>query len=611
MDDQENFKKPNSEVRVRKKNGEYLWISWRFQSIPDGGMYFGVGRDINEAKMEANRSREFLHSILENIPNMVFVKDADDLRFKLFNRAGEELLGYKREDLIGKNDFDFFPKEQAEFFINKDKDVLRGRNAVVIDEEEILTSSGNKTLRTKKIPVFDRFGKAEFLVGISEDITELKKNELEKQEFIAEKVRSFERESAHVRSLYLADANAIMMSSLDYKITLQKLCEFVVPVLGDWCTITMIHEDLSLERVAAAHQDVTKAHLLKELLEYPHQFLNPRSGTDSIASIDESRMIHDPTEAHLATLALSVRHLEILKELGCTSSMIVPIGYRGKVYAAMEILISGQARKHDVQDLLVAEELARKAGVAIENALLYQTAQKAIAVRNEFLSIASHELKTPITALKLQMQMTRLTVNSEENRMPSPEKLIKTLDSANEQINRLTSLIEDLLDVSRIEAGRLNYNFQKISLSQITAEMVDLYTEHLKTHGCIIDFKTHEDIYIQGDKGRIEQVILNLLSNAAKYGDSSPVEIELSMEEAFAKLEVTDHGLGIPKELLDNVFDRFVRAVSSTNISGLGLGLYISKEIIRAHNGTLTVRSELGKGSTFTLKLPAVNTHHR
>ena len=301
----------------------------------------------------------------------------------------------------------------------------------------------------------------------------------------------------------------------------------------------------------------------------------------------------------------------MISKLFSHTVMGVPIVYREKIYGAIALMVTERERKLDHQDLLVAEEIGRKAGLALDNALLYRTAQKAIASRDEFLSIASHELKTPVTSLKLLLQMTRRSVDPSKESMPNPEKLASALDQANLQINRLTSLIDDLLDVSRIETGKIVYQFQSIDFSQLVTEICERYQEHLKSHGSHLSFSVQDNIHILGDRLRMEQVLLNLLTNAAKYGEKKPVHLQLSKINNVATLKVKDEGMGIPEDKLEKVFDRFERAVHASNISGLGLGLYISKEIVEAHMGKIWVESLLGRGSTFIIEIPIYLGEHK
>lgn len=593
----------NSELKSYNYQTE-IWKSKTSDEICGASVYLTTVRaSMNEDRMSdiVSKSQEFLDLVIENVPHMVFVKEATELRFVHFNRAGEELLGIRREELLGKNDYDFFPKEQADFFTSKDRMVLSGKRMIDISEEEIDTRNGLKIVRTKKIPLIGPGGEAQFILGFSEDITEWKKAENQRLEMVREQIRIKERASSREKTIFLANAHNILASSLDYHITLEKLAKIMIPFLGDWCTITIINEDGSLNRAVSHHKDPIKQLLANELRRYTPRI--DEGPFEEVLKNGKSMLLKEVSEETIRKLSMNEHHFNLMMRLGCRSSMIVPIIYRDRIHGAISIIISDDERKLTSQDLAMAEELGRRSGVAIENALLYQTAQKAIAVRDEFLSIASHELKTPVTSLKLLLQMTRKGVNPETEIIPTAQKLAVSLDKANTQINRLTNLIEDLLDTSRIQMGKIDYLFQKINFSDLVKDMCESYKDHLSSNGCDLITHIEDNVYVQGDRMRLEQVVLNMLTNAAKYGNQKPVEITVKAMNSLCVMAVKDHGLGINKDKLERVFDRFERAVSSKNISGLGLGLYISREIIKAHNGRIWVESEPYKGAEFTVEL--------
>lgn len=547
-------------------------------------------------------SRGFLDSLLENIPNMVFVKDAENLRFVRFNKAGEDLIGHPREELIGKNDYAFFPKEQAEFFISKDRAVLNGRAVVDIPEEPIQTTSGIRILHTKKIPLYNDEGIPEYLLGISEDITEKKKREEERLKMIQEEAVLKEREIAEKKNSFLAEVSTLLASSLDYHQTLSKLARLLIADLCDWCTITMVTKDGDYERSAAVHTNPDLIPLLDELMErYPVD-----SKMDRIRHvIEQEESFFTPTvsDEFLQSSAKDERHLEILKSLGTRSCMYVPIRASGKVLGAIALVRGNNKGPYVMEDLALAEELGRRAGTAIENALLYASAQSAIRARDEFLSIASHELKTPITSLKLQLQMSQRMIHGKKGDYPS-SRLENSFENSLKQINRLTMLVEDLLDVSRMEVGKLIYRFEETNLSNLAEDILERFQDQLKNVGCEVHFKAMENIMVKCDRYRIEQVIANLLTNVIKYAPSCPLTMEVTKTDEKALIVVEDKGPGIAPEMQTKIFERFERASTDRNVGGLGLGLYISRQIVLAHEGTIEVMSEPGQGTTFKVWLP-------
>jgi signal transduction histidine kinase len=237
---------------------------------------------------------------------------------------------------------------------------------------------------------------------------------------------------------------------------------------------------------------------------------------------------------------------------------------------------------------------------------LTDSLRAAIGARDDFLSSASHELKTPVTSLKMQLQMTRRAVKPSQSLAPPPEKLARTLDLCCRQVDRLTALVDDLLDVSRIASGKMTFSFEAVDLAGLLAEAADQFKDQFKQAGCTLAATYPEKLALVCDSFRIEQVVVNLLTNAIKYGAGSAIGMYATqLEDGGVSIRVTDQGMGIAADKIALVFDRFERAISHKNVSGLGLGLYICKQIIDAHHGSITVRSTLGVGSTFEVRLPA------
>lgn len=225
---------------------------------------------------------------------------------------------------------------------------------------------------------------------------------------------------------------------------------------------------------------------------------------------------------------------------------------------------------------------------------------EALFYRDEFLSIASHELKTPLTSLKLQSQMFNRQLEKNPREAFSPERIKRFMHEADKQVSRLTRLVDDMLDISRIRTGRLSISPEKVEISSVVNEVVEKMKPHFESLE-IGDFE-HGEVFC--DRLRIEQVITNILNNALRYGKGRPVKVDLRQEKESMTISVTDQGMGIPENFKDKIFSRFQRAVPASEVSGLGLGLYISKQIVEAHQGKISVDSELDKGSRFTVQIP-------
>lgn len=227
----------------------------------------------------------------------------------------------------------------------------------------------------------------------------------------------------------------------------------------------------------------------------------------------------------------------------------------------------------------------------------------ALKVRDEFLSIASHELKTPITSLKLQVQLITRDLKRSEA-LDLSQKYIKALDMASRQTDRLTFLVDNLLDVTRVESGQFNIRPVRFNLSQVLLDTIDRFHGLLLEANCPLTLNVSPDIVGVWDQNRIEQVLVNLISNAVKYAPEKPIVIELRADSDHAVFRIKDHGPGLTEADKSKIFQQFKRVKSSLNISGLGLGLYISKKIIDSHKGLILVDSEEGQGTIFTVKLP-------
>ena len=377
------------EKRYIRKDGTVvdIMLSASILRDPAGAPLYYIAQieDITERKRieeELKDANAFLDAIIENIPLMLFIKESASLRFVRFNRAGEDLLGWPRETLIGKSDFDFWPREQAEFFVEKDRETLKSGNVVDIAEEPIQTRhQGVRILHTKKVPILDTSGNPLYLLGISEDITERRRIEKEQQ--------------------FLAEVSVALSASLDYEQTLATVAQLVVQSVADWCAVDVVDEHGHLRRLKVASADPAKAALCAVLEQMPPD----RDLPHLVRSVIESRrsfVVEHVTSQYIESLAQGPEHLQALLATGVTSFIAVPLLMRGQPLGVLLFGSSNPSRVYGQDDLRLAEALADRAAMAIENARLYRASVQATQLRDQVLGVVAHDLRNPLSTILMQ-----------------------------------------------------------------------------------------------------------------------------------------------------------------------------------------------------------------
>jgi predicted ATPase/signal transduction histidine kinase len=410
-------------------------------------------------------------------------------------------------------------------------------------------------------------------------------------------------EEAERRSSFLAQASPLLAESLDYEHVLTQLTRLVVRFFADWSVVDLL-ENAHIRRLTGATRDASKEKLLEELRErYPPRWEAPHPSVEVLRS-GEPLLLSELDDEALRRYCVDERHFEILVELGARAGLVVPLVARGQTLGALSMGSAAPGRRYGPADLELARELSHRAALAIDNARLYRDAQEAIRLRDDFISVASHELNTPLTSLMLSLQS--LLKFPAERRLESA-----TMNSFFQlmvrQGSRLTRLVGELLDVSRIQANMLLLQLEEgVDLVEIVQDVVSRSRPDLERAACPLTVHGPAHVFGRWDRSRLEQVITNLLSNAIKFGARNPIEITLAEEAGFARISVTDHGMGIAPSQQQQLFGRFTRGVSAEHYGGLGLGLYITRRIVEAHGGSIKVESQPGAGATFTVHIPSV-----
>jgi PAS domain S-box-containing protein len=410
-----------------------------------------------------------------------------------------------------------------------------------------------------------------------------------------ERARLFEaQQRATERLRLLADAGTRLAQSLEVDPTLATLARLTVQWFSHACAVHLIEEGRVTSVAAAASNPALQARLLDAVERYGTEGLPP-----AVRGVLESRsmlVLPEVTDQALRGLSLGDAQFEVLQRLALKSILIVPLVARGGTVGVLS-LARTDGPPYDDDDLATAAELGRRAAVAVDNARLFRRANQAVFARDEFLAIASHELNTPLTPLKMQLDMLR------RGRF-SPERTAEKLDRASRQVTRLTKLVSDLLDVSRITGGRLHVEPERFDLAVLVDEIVARMSEEADRAGCRISVVAERPCIGSWDRLRIDQVLTNLLTNALKYGGAKPIELELSIRGSQVRLSVRDHGIGIAPEHQRRIFERFERAASTRHYGGFGLGLWIVRQIVQASGGAIAVESTPGEGSVFIVDLP-------
>ncbi|MEZ4306932.1 MAG: GAF domain-containing sensor histidine kinase [Polyangiaceae bacterium] len=294
-----------------------------------------------------------------------------------------------------------------------------------------------------------------------------------------------------------------------------------------------------------------------------------------------------------------------------TDTLVTPVETRAGTAGAITMLGTTSKGGWDPDEREFVRDIGRRVGLFVENANLHEQARKAVLARDEFLSIAAHELRTPLTAMMLHIQALARSLRRRGPQGISAEAATAKIEAAERQLTRLTLLIEALLDVSRIASRRLTLDLQKTDLSAVVREVASRFADSAARDGASIEMVSEGAAVGLWDRSRIEQVVTNLVANAVKYGPGRPIVLTVRRRGATAELTVKDHGIGIAPENLERIFDRFERAVPAVSYGGLGLGLYITRQLVAAHGGTISATSELGKGTEIAVHLPLAHESSR
>jgi PAS domain S-box-containing protein len=428
------------------------------------------------------------------------------------------------------------------------------------------------------------------------------------QLLLDEQTARLDTERANARLLLLVEGSRRLSRSLNIADTLETLATLVVPALADWSYVVHMGWGSGPAVVASAHGDPNKQELLQRLHSCRPDPNAPEGAPRAFRSGDVVSYT-DITRAQLSAGTASwplvgtrdPEYLHTLRELGMRSLLCVPIRGRTGVDAVIMLVADTDPHRYDADDVVLAQDLADRAAVALENGRLLSEALEAVRARDDFLAVAAHELRTPLTSMLLHVQMLG---RAAAHRQLDASTSRRAFAVAEAQARRLSNLIDSMLDVSRFATGQLFINLEEVDITQLLNELLTTLSADFARAGCTVTVNAPEKVVGRWDRGRIEQVLANLLSNAMKFGAGRPIEVDVDATDEAVRIAVRDHGIGISAEDQARIFERFERAVPTRHFGGLGLGLYTGVQILRAHQGSLRVESRQGQGARFVIDLP-------
>jgi signal transduction histidine kinase/FixJ family two-component response regulator len=415
------------------------------------------------------------------------------------------------------------------------------------------------------------------------------------------------------KSVFLAEASRRLGESLNFEETLEQAAKVAIPELADWCVITILGETTDRPRAIVAHpkpdlQDAARTHLARFAPER-----RAEAGAARVIKSGDGGPV--AAEAVLVTSATREQDLQLVHQLGYSAGICLPLVAHGRTSGAITLVRA--TRPFALEDVSFAEELAERAATALDNAMLYRQAREAIRARDEFLLVASHELNTPLATLTLRLNdlpdnalMTAAGAGgpATTSATPGAERraalIASGLPAARRQVQSLARLVSNLLDVSRITARRLVLSLADMDLVATLRDVLEQLAPELTRAKCEVRFAAPDSLIGFWDALRITQIGTNLISNALKYGAGMPIDVTVERVDDRAVLTVCDRGIGVAQEDIGRIFELFERSGAAKHFGGLGLGLYITRQVVEAHGGTIAVTSKAGEGALFTVSLP-------
>src|SRR5881628_3733857 len=526
-------------------------------------------------------------ALLDAAPDAIILIDASGT-IRLVNERAERLFGYPRRELLGRPSTLVLPDD-----VRVARDAQRDVYGLRRDGSCFLAEVSLSPLVTDGGPL---------VTAVVCDVTDRRRLEDDRAERGRAEVARAHAEEIGRRASFLAEASRVLAASLDYEATLRSVARVAIPYLADYVLVDVLEtQGRLLRRLAAAHTDP----LVEEKLASQRPLARvPGAGgaLEAVLERGEPTLVREVSEEWLATRGRDAEHVGAGSGTPPTSLMLVPLRARGRTLGIVSFAVADGLRRYTLADLALAEDLAQRAALAADNARLYREAQDASRAKDEFLALLSHELRTPLTPVLGWVRMLR-------SGTLAPEAVERALDTVERNTRLQAQLVEDLLDVSRIVAGKLSLDLRPVALGPIVDAVVEGAAASAVAKSIVVSRRVEPNLpRIEADVNRLQQVVANLVSNAVKFTPAGGrVEVAVARAGDAIRLSVADTGDGLQPEVAPHIFDRFRQADSTITRQhgGLGLGLSIVRHIVERHGGTVQATSDgPGRGSTFTVMLP-------
>jgi PAS domain S-box-containing protein len=526
--------------------------------------------DQRSAQIEKEKIFSQLEAILKQLPAGLMVTDVQG-KISLYNEQMTKLIGD--------------PDQAKKAFHTPLANALKG-HIIKATEISIEQSNGSPAIfSTSAGPIYDTQGNITSTILISSDVTQAKRAEL--------------------NQTFLAGVKTLLISIIDFDQILEKIANASIPFLADGCMVDLVEGD-QIKRIVTKHRDPAIQVLMEELQkQFPPRMDSPQPTSKAIRS-GKAELLKKVDQSVVKAHTFNELHYDLITKIGVNTHIAIPLQIRGKVIGALNLFYGKDRPLYDETDLEVAMELGRHASVAIDNSKLFKDAKSAIQLRDDFISIASHELRTPITSLHLQIEVLTNLLESMPVDLEATKLMHKFFGSTKSQLKRLTRLVDDMLDISRISTGKLTLSLRRANMNTLIYNVLDRFKDQLKAADIDYQFTYKSEVFCLCDPEKIDQVITNFMTNAIRYGQKKPVHIKLEETEKHVIINFKDHGRGIETKDKERIFKRFERAHTDEDVSGLGLGLYINSQIIEEHQGKIILESAPGVGATFIVELPRV-----